>query len=211
MKKLLSFALLGLLFATQACDNDCSYDTQCDGNTLLTCGEGPDQMFGRRVHPVACPDSNPICIETSDSEALCVHSNKERCDHQKDNPKCEGTYPLQCDQSGYWVSSSECVEGRALCRMIDEEPICIHDPVEKCNSSEPKWECRNGIVAYCSTELAPYWTVNQDCIAEDKLCTEKENGPLCELSFAHLFFLGPNILLIMPERYQTSHLGKCLF
>ena len=80
---LIATALVSLV----GCGNECSYFEQCaDDATLLQCGEGVDQMFGRKPDAIACDTANPICVSEDDSHAACVAATT-----------CDAAVPLRCD------------------------------------------------------------------------------------------------------------------
>ncbi|HNC97656.1 MAG TPA: hypothetical protein PKY30_08770 [Myxococcota bacterium] len=84
--------LVTLLFA---CFNDCSYFETCDGNTLLVCGEGPDQSFGRKENPVECEGANPVCVEVGEQNATCA-ANSGVCDEGTAD-RCQGDVLVVCE------------------------------------------------------------------------------------------------------------------
>lgn len=81
--------LAALLPLATGCGNECSYFEQCaDESTLLKCGGGVDQMFGRKIAEVACDTANPICVSEDDDHAACVAATT-----------CDSTVPQRCDGS----------------------------------------------------------------------------------------------------------------
>jgi len=93
-------ALLGL----QGCDNDCSYLEQCDGDTLLVCGQGPDQMFHREEHETDCTAMlvDGTCVELDNQEATCASEPLVECAPQDFEPRCEGDLLMGCQ--GVWYT-----------------------------------------------------------------------------------------------------------
>jgi len=113
------------------CGNDCDFHEACDGNTLLRCGEGPDQMVGREIHRFPCESPTPLCIEIDDESARCVVEPATICDESY-NQHCKGsvlyfcspqlystpvTYPTRyiiAQDCGYVYGKSKCIgEGAA--------------------------------------------------------------------------------------------------
>jgi hypothetical protein len=84
--------LFALLFG---CFNDCSYFETCEGNTLLVCGEGPDQSFGRKENAVQCADANPVCVAVGEQNATCA-AGAGFCEEGTVD-RCEGDVLVVCD------------------------------------------------------------------------------------------------------------------
>ena len=82
-----TFLALGVLVGLAGCGNECTYFEQCDGDsTLLQCGSGVDQMFGRKVQSVPCDEDNPVCVAEGDDHAACVSATT-----------CDPSIPAYCD------------------------------------------------------------------------------------------------------------------
>lgn len=87
---------LSALAALAGCGNECVYFEQCDGeSTLLQCGAGVDQMFGRKVTSVPCDEDNPICVAEGDDHAACVSATT--CDPSI-SAYCDGDKLVQCGE-----------------------------------------------------------------------------------------------------------------
>lgn len=115
--------LLALLVAC----NDCNYFEQCDGNTLLVCGEGVDQQVNRKVKEVPCEGDNPVCVAAGDTYATCAVSD-ESCDPSAP-ATCDGDLLLSCYDMSYTVVSGESVTGAALVAYdcADDGLACVAD------------------------------------------------------------------------------------
>lgn len=83
-----------LFFLLHACGNECSYFEACDGDTLLVCGDGVDQQFGRKVYEVPCEAPNPVCVATSDEHAVCA-VGADPCESDA-AATCDGDVLLAC-------------------------------------------------------------------------------------------------------------------
>lgn len=82
--------LIALLIA---CGNECSFYESCDGDTLLVCGSGPDQSFGRTVHEIPCTSPNEVCVPVGDSNAGCAAS-ADTCEGTASS--CDGDVLTEC-------------------------------------------------------------------------------------------------------------------
>lgn len=92
--------------ALLGCGNACSYWERCgDDATLLVCGAGVDQQFGRTVHEYPCGEANPICVEEGDAHAACVAATT--CD-TSEPARCDGTTLTTCGEAfGAFAGSLE--------------------------------------------------------------------------------------------------------
>ena len=85
---------LVLLLALNGCGNECVYFEQCaDDATLLQCGGGVDQMFGRKVQTLPCDEDNPVCVAEDEDHAACVAATA--CDASVPT-RCDGTKLISC-------------------------------------------------------------------------------------------------------------------
>lgn len=85
-----------LLVFGSGCGNECRYFEQCaDEGTLLQCGEGVDQVVGRKVLTVPCDADNPVCVAEDEDHAACVAATD--CDASVPS-RCEGTLLVTCGE-----------------------------------------------------------------------------------------------------------------
>lgn len=100
--------LISTLVLLPAC-NECSYWEQCDGDTLLVCGEGPDQVVGRKVAAYPCTSPNALCKQ-EDEHAWCVADAGTSCDPATYAASCDGDLLLSCPDDARWVIATDCLE-----------------------------------------------------------------------------------------------------
>ena len=117
--------LLALLVAC----NDCSYFETCDGDTLMVCGSGADQQFGRTENPFPCTAPNDVCLPVGTSNATCA-SSEETC--TAESSTCDGDVLVECapfdSPLGLYGDGSEVfVETSTDCAA--SETTCVADDV----------------------------------------------------------------------------------
>jgi len=83
------------LLVVNACGNECSFHSQCNGEVLEICGEGPDQVVNRKVRSVPCEAPNATCVEPVEDYAYCARAPATTCDDTFDE-SCDGTVRLMC-------------------------------------------------------------------------------------------------------------------
>ncbi len=120
-----------LILTLLACFNDCSYFERCDGDTLLVCGEGPDQQVNRKENRVPCEAPNDVCVEVGDDNATCAHV-PDPCEAGS-AATCDGDLLLECapftsslglysgdaqDQS--FVQAVDCAADGRVCAVGDD-------------------------------------------------------------------------------------------
>jgi len=132
-----SCLLLALALAAPgltACTTDCGFEPRCEGNTVMDCTYGVDQLVGRGspvVYP--CLEPAPLCVEgrqprSSPAETVffCAREPLTPCDATF-TPRCEGTVSVFC-RSGY-VSAQDCTNlsgtGRCGQRTPERPPECL--------------------------------------------------------------------------------------
>lgn len=83
--------LFVLMVALAGCGNDCSYTEKCDGDLMMTCGEGPDQFFNRSEHAFDCSEAyiNGICVKIDSSHVTCASEPLTGCDQRSFEPWCD--------------------------------------------------------------------------------------------------------------------------
>lgn len=123
-----------ILALCAGCGNECVYFEQCaDEGTLLECGAGVDQMFGRKVSSAPCDEENPICVSEDEDHAACVAA--ETCDTSAPS-RCNGTKLVTCGEvytrfgatlTGPYETVVDCVD------VIGEAGTCVEaDGVAGC-------------------------------------------------------------------------------
>jgi hypothetical protein len=110
-----------------ACTTDCGFEPRCEGNTVMDCTYGVDQLVGRGspvVYP--CLEPAPLCVEGRLPNAspdapdfFCAREPLTPCDDAF-APRCEGTLHVFC-QGGY-VSAQDCTNGSGTGRCGQRTP-----------------------------------------------------------------------------------------
>jgi hypothetical protein len=102
------FSALGLC----ACRVECDFEPHCEGNVVMDCVSGVDQLVGPGepvVYP--CLEPAPLCVERStrgsagDARFFCARSPLTPCDASFVST-CEGTILVSC--LGGYVSAQDC-------------------------------------------------------------------------------------------------------
>ncbi|WP_375766610.1 hypothetical protein NR798_33675 [Archangium gephyra] len=113
VRRALRLALALCVPALGGCRVDCDFEPHCEGNVVMDCHVGIDQLVGRGspvVYP--CLEPAPLCVESRtgkrDSEGgsiSCAREPLTPCD-ESFTDSCEGTVWVYC-QGGY-VSAQDC-------------------------------------------------------------------------------------------------------
>lgn len=123
-----------LLALSTGCSNECVYFEQCSSaSTLLQCGEGVDQVAGRKVSEIPCDEDNPVCVSEGEDHAACVAATT--CDAGVPS-RCDGTWLLTCGAvstalggtlEGPYETAVDCAQG------FGEAGTCVEaDGVASC-------------------------------------------------------------------------------
>lgn len=138
MKTLLFLSLASISTAALGCNNDCDFFERCSGNERQVCGDGPDQMFGRKLHRFPCAEEAPnsACVELDEDNARCVLPEKTHCDDSFER-SCDGDVLLTCsDKVGYYEESAEpprylvgvaCADDDRTCVDYGSDASCVED------------------------------------------------------------------------------------
>ncbi len=105
--------------ALAACGNECGFWERCNGNVREVCGDGPDQMFGRKIRSFPCEAPNGACVEVNDQLAACVVEPVATCEEGHAGT-CEGTV-------------------RTYCMLLEGDGGLVG--AEDCALREPPWAC----------------------------------------------------------------------
>ena len=134
-----------LLACVQGCDNDCDFFERCNGGVRQVCGDGPDQVIGRRIHDHPCEAPNTACVELDERHTACVHAPVSGCDDAY-APSCQDNVILRCMPNTYLGASSQtrylqaqdCAtydnpeapnytpDASALCRVDEQGARCLY-------------------------------------------------------------------------------------
>ncbi|RYE91412.1 MAG: hypothetical protein EOO75_08810 [Myxococcales bacterium] len=172
-------ALLGAALALLAgCDNECSFDERCNGNVRETCGEGADQMFGRRIARSPCTAPNDVCVDRNGA-AECVAPALTECEPSTD-PRCHGDTVVSCGATGF-ERLAVCDEAYSVCRESQFKDqrwaACLYDPEIPCGNGSSS-RCEGTIRLECSLAFGRF--VASDCAAEMSdpaaVCVTSESG-----------------------------------
>lgn len=97
MRVLSGQTLLALLIASAAasctCGNECDFFERCNENVREVCGDGVDQMVGRKIRSTPCTAPNGACVQ-GENWAECVVAPVTSCDAGL--PRCEGPIGIDC-------------------------------------------------------------------------------------------------------------------
>lgn len=119
------------------CNNDCDFFERCNEGAREVCGEGPDQMFNRKIHRFPCSEEAPntACVEVDDDHARCVLPEKTVCDDTFER-RCDGELLLTCsDEIGYssseepprYVVGTTCTDDDRVCVDYGGDASCVED------------------------------------------------------------------------------------
>lgn len=117
------------------CDNECSFQERCDGTTLEVCGDGPDQVVGRKVNTTDCTAEavDGTCVEIDDQSATCASEPVTECDLEQTDSVCEGDVLVGCTGVYYttpvsyptgFVVRVDCAAEGATCVEADGLASC---------------------------------------------------------------------------------------
>lgn len=132
---------LGLLSLTapllasllQGCPS-CPYDSACDGNTLLTCSLGVDQVVGSPdEQAIPCEDPNPVCLTLSDTRAQCGIAADRTCERGAE-PRCDGDVLVEC--AAGFERATDCAREGNVCGSTDGGVRCYAPPLTACEPSD---------------------------------------------------------------------------
>lgn len=95
------------------CRVDCDFEPHCEGNVVMDCQIGVDQLVGSGAPVVyPCLEPAPLCVERrtkksspDESNIFCARDPLTPCD-EPFATSCEGTVLVSC-QGGY-VSAQDC-------------------------------------------------------------------------------------------------------
>lgn len=112
-----------MALALVAC-NECRFWEQCDGDTLLVCGQGPDQIVGREVEEHPCESPNSVCKEREE-HAWCVQDAEQPCDPATYVSTCDDDLLLTCPSDAQWVIATDCASAYgSTCAQTEEGAAC---------------------------------------------------------------------------------------
>lgn len=138
-KLLLALCAPLVLLSAVACDNECSFFERCNGDVLEICGDGADQVVGRRVNSYPCEGANATCVENTDDSASCVAAPATECDDAF-VPTCSEEFAgflQRCQPSLYandnpkekrYVQLIDCSERTSSDAAPGTEPTCLVKP-----------------------------------------------------------------------------------
>ena len=116
------------------CRVECDFEPHCEGNVVMDCHVGVDQLVGRGspvVYP--CLEPAPLCVErrtdvrdSDEGRIHCARAPLTPCD-EPFPPSCEGTVLVSC--LGGYVSAQDCANqngtGRCGRRTPDGLVQCL--------------------------------------------------------------------------------------
>jgi hypothetical protein len=122
--------LLALAFSAPglwACKVDCDFEPHCEGNVVMDCSIGVDQLVGSGspvVYP--CLEPAPLCVERrtprsspDGSRFFCARSPLTPCE-ESFVTSCEGTVLVSC--VGGYVSAQDCADQNGTGRCGRRKP-----------------------------------------------------------------------------------------
>lgn len=123
-----------LLAATSGgCDNECDFHERCVGDEYQVCGDGADQVVGRRIRRFPCDAPNTACVERDDQHAGCVLPAETTCDDTA-RATCEGDVVVSCQRPvGYtdpaaepprYLVGADCSTEGGRCTSTDRGASC---------------------------------------------------------------------------------------
>ncbi len=121
---ILLLCLLSATSLTWGCLRDCGFTPHCEGNTVMECEYGVDQLVGAgspSIYP--CLEPSPVCVErreelrsTSDDQFYCARSPLTECDSSFADT-CEGvTLHVFC--RGGYVVAEDCTNQAGTGRCV---------------------------------------------------------------------------------------------
>ncbi len=120
-------AVVGTPLVFAGCNNDCDFFERCSGDERQVCGDGPDQMFNRKVHRYPCADGSPntACVELDDDHAACVLPARTACDDGFDRHCEEQTLIVCSGVLGYSDPSNEPRRYLVGVACEDDDRTCV--------------------------------------------------------------------------------------
>jgi hypothetical protein len=108
------------------CNNDCDFFERCKGNVREVCGEGPDQMFNRKIHRFPCADEAPstACVEIDEDNARCVLPEKTKCDDSFER-SCDGEVLLTCSDEIVYTGEKSPPRYVVGTTCADDDRVCV--------------------------------------------------------------------------------------
>lgn len=127
VRRALLLALALCMPGLGGCRVECDFEPHCEGNVVMDCHVGIDQLVGAGqpvVYP--CLEPAPLCVESrtgkrdGDGGSIhCARSPLTPCD-EPFATSCEGTVRVYC-QGGY-VSAHDCANGNGTGRCGRRTP-----------------------------------------------------------------------------------------
>lgn len=109
----------------------CPYEEACDGDTLLTCSLGVDQLVGDPEElEIPCEAPNPTCVTVDERNALCAIDEGRTC-APSSAPRCEGDTLISC-KTGFEFAE-DCAAAGNVCGEVDGEARCYLEPLTACD------------------------------------------------------------------------------
>lgn len=145
VRHLLILSLAAVSLGLTGCPS-CPYDEACEGNTLLTCWLGVDQIAGSpQETSIPCQGDNPVCITVDPRNALCAMDAARTCVVGA-APKCEGDRLVTC-QDGFEVAR-DCAAHGNVCGAVEGVDRCFLAPQTPCDR-EYESRCEGEAVLSC--------------------------------------------------------------
>jgi hypothetical protein len=126
----------------------CPYDTRCDGDVLLFCSVGVDQMVGSPSKTSrACVAPNPVCVDLDERTAQCAMDASSACDLEF-VPRCEGGLLVGCTRGK--LVAEDCVGHGNACFELAAGPRCAQDPLTACDNQDYTTHCFEDLIVACT-------------------------------------------------------------
>ncbi len=155
MRGFMHLTLVATALGLYGCPS-CPYDETCDGNTLLTCSLGVDQVVGSpSERSIPCEGANPVCITVDTLNALCAMDEARTCTSDAE-PRCEADLRIDC-QDGFEVAT-DCAADSNVCGLVEGEARCHAAPLTVCDA-EVETVCEGTQVVSCERGVI----VRRDC------------------------------------------------
>ena len=122
-RPVLLLCLLSAPAVLGGCVGDCGFEPHCEGDTVMECEYGVDQLVGAgspNIHP--CLEPAPVCVERRE-EARSSSQDRFFCARSPLTP-CDGSFVATCEGEtlyvfcqGGWVVAEDCTNqaGRGRC------------------------------------------------------------------------------------------------
>lgn len=167
--------LAGAVLSLAGCDNECGFSTRCNGDNFEVCGEGPDQMFHRRVHSSPCGAPNTACVEV-DGDAACVAPSRTACDASF-VPRCDGDAAVSCSSVGYEaLTTCDADIQHCIVATSEKRPLaaCVLSSDTRCDDTTPP-VCADEIAVSCDTRIG--YQTGVDCAKDPpSICKVSSTG-----------------------------------